>query len=112
VSWLSISQTTSTPAWVQTKYEGVMYEWQTALKKYSATDVPLCVYKDGISTEVYYLYHYLYPYQYIHKCASYKQPPKHIFTTKTSRFSLPESCVREFKFASNESIFYCPLGLK
>lgn len=110
-SLLSIKNTVQTPRWVGDKYQVTLHEWQMFMANYEYSDIPLCIHKDGISSELYYLYHYLYPYQYLRPCSTYqKQRPKRIVTRKTSNFTLPALCNQEFKFSTQESIYYCPLG--
>lgn len=106
----SIGKTLSTPDWVTTKYQAVANQWQEALSRYSGTDIPLCIYQDGVSTEIYYLYHFLYPYQYLHSCKRFEQKPKRILTRQNSQTALPAVCVTDYRFASGESLIYCPLG--
>lgn len=109
--FFSVRKTLSTPEWVTAKYQETVNEWQIVMKNYRYSDTPLCIHKDGISSELYYVYHYLYPYQYLKSCSRYnKQRPKRIITRKTSAVSLPPTCVQDFKFSTNESIYYCPLG--
>ena len=109
-SYLSISNTLSTPEWVMNKYQGVIKEWQQALSRFPNTDVPICIHENGISSETYYLYHFLYPYQYLHNCKHYENKPKRILTKKKSQMVLPIDCVTDFRFTSGESLLFCPLG--
>jgi hypothetical protein len=108
--FMSIKNTISTPAWVQEKYSLTVKEWQMSLENYQTTDIPLCIHKDGISSEVYYLYHFLNPYQYLKPCSWYKQKPRRILTRKDSKYALPSNCNLDFRFSTLESIIYCPLG--
>jgi len=106
----AINNTLSTPTWVMAKYQKVINEWDLALSNYQTADIPICIHKDGISSETYYLYHFLYPYQYLKNCDSYDNKPRRILTRKNHRFALPSNCSLDFRFTSQESIIYCPLG--
>ena len=107
--YLAISQTLSTPDWVNKKYSLVVKEWQMALNSYPTTDMPLCLGSE-ISSEVYYLYHFLNPYQYLQPCSQYEFKPKRIVVKKNASTAFPASCNLDYRFSSGESIIYCPLG--
>ncbi len=109
-SFLAISKTPAVPSWVGSKYSRVIAEWQMALSNYQTTDIPLCIHRDGVTSETYYLYHFLFPYQYLNSCKTYEQKPRRILTRKKYSFSLQESCTIDYRFSSLESIIYCPLG--
>lgn len=106
----SINNTLSTPEHVMNKYKKIINEWQSALRLYPTTDIPLCIHHNGISSETYYLYHFLNPYQYLRRCQRYEKKPKRILTKKDYSFALPVSCSYDFRFDNGESIIYCPLG--
>lgn len=109
-SVLAINSTLETPRWVNEKYSKVIMEWDMALNRYQTIDIPICIHRDGVSSETYYLYHYMYPYQYLRNCDDYQNKPRRILTRKNHSFALPGNCNIDFRFDSGESIIYCPLG--
>lgn len=109
-SVLAINSTLKTPQWVMDKYRLVINDWQQALNRYPTQDMPICIYSSTISSEVYYLYHFLNPYQYLRSCKSYQFKPKRILIKNNNRSVLPANCSYDFRFASGEAIVYCPLG--
>jgi len=110
--FFSVLNTLKTPAWVNSKYQRVIEEWQSAMANYPTAEVPLCIHRDGISSETYYLYHFLYPHQYLASCKLSEQKPRRILTKKNYSFSLPGNCSVDYRFSSGESIIYCPFGVK
>ncbi len=109
-SFVAIEKTRGVPRYVIDNYSQKIKEWQLSFKD-SPTDTPLCLYDDNISVEVYYMYHFLYPRNYLYNCNSYTTAkPKKIITSKYFQGELPSECSLQFKFDSGESIYYCPLG--
>ncbi len=109
-TFLSIKSTLSTPAYVTGKYREVVREWNAAMLKFPK-DTPLCIYEGSLSPEVYYLYHFLYPYQYLVKCGDYKDmQPKRIISGADTKKIVPASCLLNYRFVSGELLYYCPLG--
>lgn len=109
-SYLAISNTTPTPRWVIEKYSNVVTQWQQALNRYPTADIPLCLYADRISSEVYYLYHFINPYQYLRDCSLSTAKPRRIIMNKNHKKALPSNCHVDYRFSSGEAIVYCPLG--
>jgi len=111
LSFASITNTINVPKYVINRYYNRIQDWKLSMQQYDYPDVPLCVHIDGITPETYYLYHFLYPHQYLKNCNSYlDKRPRLIITRKKKNISLPNTCVQDFKFRSGESIYYCPLG--
>lgn len=110
-SYLSITATRDVPRFVMNQYMPKITMWQDSFKN-GYTDTPLCIYKSEITHEVYYLYHFLYPYQYLKQCDQYDtQKPKKIIIGLEHSDGLPISCGVQFTFDSGESLYYCPLGI-
>lgn len=110
-SFVAIEKTRAVPRYVIDNYSQKIRQWQLSFKN-TPTDTPLCIYDSRISVEVYYMYHFLYPYNYLYNCNKYTTyKPKKIIISKSFQGNLPSSeCTLQFKFASGESIYYCPLG--
>ncbi|MEK9179556.1 MAG: hypothetical protein AAB893_03760, partial [Patescibacteria group bacterium] len=110
-SYLSIIATRAVPRYVAKLYAPKLDMWQNSFKN-GYSDTPLCVYKSEITHELYYLYHFQYPYQYLKKCDEFdKQKPKKIIVGLEHSNGLPVSCGVQFTFDSGESVYYCPLGI-
>lgn len=110
-SYLSIRATRGVPAYVEKQYAPKLAMWENSFKN-GYSDTPLCIYKSEISHELYYLYHFQYPYQYLKHCEEFdKQKPKKIIIGLEHADGLPLSCGVQFTFDSGESVYYCPLGI-
>jgi len=106
----TITATRGVPKYVGDKYQITLNGWTTALNKMQS-DVPICLYgKINISSEVFYLYHFAYPYQYLLPCSQYGKNKPHRILLRNEETSLPKSCVLEYRFSYGDAYYYCPLG--
>lgn len=111
--YISVSSAVAVPKYVIARYENQIIEWQ----RYFTINpklTPLCRYESNASAEVYYLYSFLLPYQYIHECDFYseKQQPKHILMRALRMPKASWQCEQEFTFSKGDRMYYCPYGYK
>jgi hypothetical protein len=113
-SVIAIFNTTSVPAFVQDTHYKVIREWNQALQQ-AGESTPICLMSSALWGETYYLYHFLYPYQYLKDCGSFGQnKPKWFIISATSAVPVPKGCQFTFAFtlSGNDGLFYCPTGIK
>ncbi|PJE62933.1 hypothetical protein COU88_02280 [Candidatus Roizmanbacteria bacterium CG10_big_fil_rev_8_21_14_0_10_39_6] len=113
-SWqwhVSIPPAIAVPKYVIARYDNQIVEWQRYFANNSQY-TPLCRYESNASAEVYYIYSFLQPYQYIHTCKSYslKKRPKHILMRVPNVPKLSWQCEEEFTFDKDDTMYYCPYG--
>jgi len=109
--YVSVPSAIAVPQYVIARYESQIAQWQ----RYFANNppyTPLCRYKSDASAEVYYLYSFLQPYQYIHACKLYTavKRPKHILMRSPSIPKPSWLCEEEFTFDKDDTLYYCPYG--
>ncbi|MCR4329354.1 MAG: hypothetical protein NUV65_02295 [Candidatus Roizmanbacteria bacterium] len=109
--YMSVSSAVAVPKYVIPRYENQIAQWQRYFENNSRY-TPLCRYDSNASAEVYYIYSFLQPYQYIHTCQSFSsnQKPKNILMSTPNVPKLSWQCEEEFTFDKSDTMYYCPYG--
>lgn len=105
-NFVSIKETRGVPALVEKQYQRFINEWEKV-----DMETPICIIKNDVYGQTYYLYHFLNPGKHLKLCASFSKQnqPRRMLVSSWQKVILLESCRTVYRFTTRDTIYYCPI---